>query len=118
VGEAYYQATLNNVNAAFSGQRVSYETTIDFPEAGTRWLMVSYTPDVGESGHVQGIFIAAYDITERKQAEAQLAEQLDELRRWHEATLGREARVLDLKREVNELLAQTGQPPRYLSAED
>jgi PAS domain S-box-containing protein len=242
VGEAYYQATLNNVNAAFSGQRVSYETTIDFPEIGTRWLAVSYTPDVDELGHVQGIFIAAYDITERKQAEealresearfstvfhtspigisitrlvdgqyidvneafldlfgyareealsqtslqlqtwafpedrdkvvktlreqgqvrgmeaqlrrktgeirtglfsadvmdiagesyilvllqditerkqaeAQLAEQLDELRRWHAATLGRETRILELKREVNELLAQAGQPPRYPSAE-
>jgi hypothetical protein len=58
------------------------------------------------------------DITERKQAEAQLNEQLDELRRWHRATLGREMRILDLKREVNELLAQAGQPPCYPSVED
>ena len=57
------------------------------------------------------------DITERKQAEAQLTEQLNELRRWYNATLGRETRILDLKREVNELLAQAGQPPRYASAE-
>jgi PAS domain S-box-containing protein len=69
VGEAYYQATLNNANAAFSGQHVSYETTIDLPEIGTRWLTVSYTPDVEEPCNVKGIFIAAYDITERKQAE-------------------------------------------------
>jgi Cu+-exporting ATPase len=53
------------------------------------------------------------DITERKRAEAQLTEQLDELRRWHDITLGREARILDLKREVNELMAQTGRPPHY-----
>ena len=57
------------------------------------------------------------DITERRQAEEQLNEQLDELRRWHKSTLGREMRVLDLKREVNELLAQTGLPPRYHSPE-
>jgi PAS domain S-box-containing protein len=56
------------------------------------------------------------DITERKQAEARMAEQLDELRRWHAATLGREGRVLELKKEVNELLAKAGQPPRYASA--
>ncbi|MDD5301237.1 MAG: PAS domain S-box protein [Gallionella sp.] len=55
---------------------------------------------------------------ERKQAENQLAEQLDELRRWHDATLGREMRVLELKKEVNELLEQAGQPPRYRSAEE
>lgn len=57
------------------------------------------------------------DISERKQAEARLAEQVDELRRWHEVTLGREGRILDLKHEVNELLGQSGQPPRYPSAE-
>jgi hypothetical protein len=60
----------------------------------------------------------ARDIAERKRAEAQLGEQLDELRRWHQVTLGRETRILDLKREVNELLAQAGRPPRYPSAED
>ena len=57
------------------------------------------------------------DIAARQQAEAQLNTQLNELRRWHRATLGREKRILDLKREVNELLAQAGQPPRYPSAE-
>jgi hypothetical protein len=31
--------------------------------------------------------------------------------------LGRETRILDLKREVNELLGQAGKPPRYPSAE-
>ena len=56
------------------------------------------------------------DITDRKRAESKLNEQLDELRRWHEITLGRETRILELKREVNELLAKAGQPPRYESA--
>jgi PAS domain S-box-containing protein len=53
------------------------------------------------------------DITERKQAEDEIRNQLNELQRWHEAMLGREERVLDLKSEVNELLARQGQPPRY-----
>jgi GAF domain-containing protein/DNA-binding response OmpR family regulator len=53
----------------------------------------------------------------RKLAESKLAEQFEELRRWHDATLGREMRTIELKREVNELLGQAGQPPRYPSAE-
>ncbi len=57
------------------------------------------------------------DITERKQAEAQLEEQIAELHRWREATLGREMRVLDLKQEVNDLLRRLGEPIRYPSAE-
>ncbi len=57
------------------------------------------------------------DISARKQSEAKLVEQLHELRRWHEATSGREERILSIKHEVNELLAKAGQPPRYPSAE-
>lgn len=57
------------------------------------------------------------DITGRKEAEARLAGQLDELRRWHDALLDRESRTLELKQEVNQLLAATGQPVRYPSAE-
>ena len=68
----------------------------------------------GRSVHIAAI----RDITERERAEARMAEQLNELRRWHDATLGREGRILELKREVNALLANAGQPPRYPSASD
>lgn len=52
-----------------------------------------------------------------KQKESMLLEQLDELRRWHDITSGREGRILELKHEVNEILGRVGQPPRYPSAE-
>ncbi len=65
-----------------------------------------------------------HDVTDRKAAEAALREsqaalaaQLDELRRWHAVTLGRETRVLELKAEVNRLLVAAGQSPRYSSVE-
>ncbi len=57
------------------------------------------------------------DITDRRRAESLLVEQIDELQRWQNATVGRENRVLELKHEVNELLGKAGQPPRYPSAE-
>jgi len=67
-----------------------------------------------EIGESSGAFIAIIqDITSRKQTEAAIQAQLEELRRWHKATLGRETRVLELKQEVNELLARVGEPPRY-----
>jgi PAS domain S-box-containing protein len=64
-------------------------------------------------------YLAGYsiDITERKKAESQLTEQIAELQRWHNITLCREGRVLELKREVNELLRMANQPLRYPSAE-
>jgi len=63
----------------------------------------------------EDIAVHAQDITERKQTEMRMSEQLNELKRWQKATLGREGRILELKREVNELLTQMGQPPRYHS---
>jgi len=44
---------------------------------------------------------------------AALTGQLEELRRRHDTTMGREARVLELEHEVNDLLGQAGLPPRY-----
>jgi PAS domain S-box-containing protein len=62
------------------------------------------------------LYSIVHDITERKRMEARVAEQLDELRRWHSATLGRESRILELKAEVNELCVAAGMPPRYPEA--
>jgi PAS domain S-box-containing protein len=61
--------------------------------------------------------IVSTDITERRQREAKLKEQVDELNRWHQVTLGRENRVMELKREINDLLQQMGKPPKYSSIE-
>ena len=54
-----------------------------------------------------------HDVTDIKEAELRLHERLAELRRWQELMLGREERVMELKREVNGLLAERGLPARY-----
>lgn len=38
---------------------------------------------------------------------------LEELSRWHQATLGRESRILELKSEINGLLTKMGMAQRY-----
>lgn len=67
---------------------------------------------------VKGIILSLRDMTERIQAEEEMARQMEELRRWHEVTLGREGRIVELKCEVNELSARLGQPPPYTAATD
>jgi PAS domain S-box-containing protein len=59
-----------------------------------------------------------YDITDHKHAAQQAQSQLNELNRWHQVTLGREMRILELKREINELLQRNGEPPRYTETAD
>ena len=48
----------------------------------------------------------------RRRAEELVAAN-DELTRFNRVTLGRELRIIELKKQVNELRAQLGQPPRY-----
>lgn len=80
-----------------------------------RWGLVVGRLIRGEDGQPERIVGIDLDITERKAAEEKLAAQLRELQRWHDATLGREGRILELKRQVNELLARAGEPLRYSS---
>jgi PAS domain S-box-containing protein len=82
----------------------------------SRWLLMTGRRMMVD-GHpfLVGIGI---DISDRKQAEAQMARQLDELRRWQAVTLGRESRVAELKREVNALTVRLGQKPPYGSVEE
>ena len=63
----------------------------------------------------EGISIYFQDITERKLMQEQLHQRLAELTRWQEVMLGREDRVQELKKEINELLVGLGQPIRYPS---
>lgn len=71
----------------------------------TSWIIV---------GLVDGTSIGiGINLTEIRINELLLREQNEELRRWHAITLGREERVLELKDEINQLLAQAGLPARY-----
>ncbi len=66
-------------------------------------------------GDVLGVFAAARDITAQKKAEAELAERrarelerLAELERFQKLTVGRELKMIELKKEVEELKRKTG----------
>ncbi len=56
-------------------------------------------------------------VADLEAASRKLEQENAELRRWHKAVLAREGRVQELKQEVNRLLAEADQPPRYPSVE-
>ena len=89
---------------------------IDAYDGKTKTILNYSTPILDENGGLEGAIVVNLDITELKKAEEQLSAQLDELQRWNLATLGRENRILELKKEVNECLRQQGKPPKYQSA--
>jgi len=62
---------------------------------------------------IAGVVLTFIDVTERQQIEAALRERMDELTRFNNAAVGRESRMVELKREVNDLLSRLGEPSRY-----
>lgn len=62
---------------------------------------------------INGVVITFVDITARKEAEQQLRENMEELKRFNNAMVSRESRMIELKKEVNELSSRIGESPRY-----
>ena len=84
---------------------------------GTRVpVLLSVSALIDESRRIVGYLGIASDLTQRKRGEEQLRATMDELERFNRLMLKREERVLELKREVNELRAKAGLSPLYTSA--
>ncbi len=110
-----------NIQLAFESPDPDYSTRIETRiltgKGEIVWVDVRFKIQKNVEGKTIRLSGINQDITDRKRKEAILAKQLEELHRWHESTLGREERILELKHETNQLLKQMGQPPRYPSAE-
>ncbi len=57
--------------------------------------------------------IQLVDITERKRAEERMNQYVKELEQFNRLAVNRELRMIELKREVNELCKRLGEEPRY-----
>ncbi len=78
------------------------------------WLTAAVVVD--EAKHVEMFAMTERDITERKKAEVALRATLatnEELTRFNAAMVDRELRMVELKKEVNELRGRAGLPPAY-----
>ncbi len=58
-------------------------------------------------------FEMAIDITEKRRAKEALAARMKELEDFNRLAVDRELRMIELKKEVNRLLAERGLPPKY-----
>jgi PAS domain S-box-containing protein len=84
---------------------------------GSRFpVLLSVTTLFAERGTITGYLGVASDLTDRKRDEEKLRTTLSELERFNRLMLNREERVLELKREINQLLAASGLPTAYPSA--
>jgi PAS domain S-box-containing protein len=78
LGEKAYQAVRPRVEAALSGQLVTFEEFIPYRGVGRRYVRVTYVPD-RQDGRVRGFFALIQDLTEHKRAEDEIRESRDKL---------------------------------------
>lgn len=76
-------------------------------------VQLSATLVKDETDEPPSIMASFVDITERKRAEEALKKKNEELERFNKLAVGRELRMIELKREINALFEQLGKEPGY-----
>src|ERR1017187_8869130 len=89
--------------------------TIRHPGGGLTDVLYNASVYNDAGGEVLGVFAAARDVTAQKRAESEVAKQrareldrLAELERFQKLTVGRELRMIELKKEIEDLRAAAG----------
>ncbi|MCM2374550.1 PAS domain S-box protein [Aporhodopirellula aestuarii] len=77
------------------------------------WTYSRAIPILDEHGEIIEWFGAASDVTHRKDAEDKLRTKHEELLRFNRAAVGREMRMIELKRQINELCQRLNEPKRF-----
>lgn len=80
---------------------------------GSRWFLARMQPYRTLEDHIAGVVLTFVDITQRRKDNETLQDQLQELARFSALAVGREHRMIELKKEINELYARLGEPRRY-----
>ncbi len=103
------------IDALYKLDRRKYEGdyTIRTKSGDTRVWEFSSAPLGPLSDGRRLVISMAMDVTERRQAETALQAKNEELLRFNQAAVGRELRMVELKRQVNELCRQMGKPAPY-----
>ncbi len=64
VGKALFEKALPHIEAVLAGQRQTFERTFEDPVLGSKHMLTTYIPDIGEEGEVAGFYVVAHDVTE------------------------------------------------------
>src|SRR5206468_11773112 len=96
------------------------EVLIERPDGSRVTVLVNIRPLKNDRGETIGAVNCFYDITGRKQAEEALRQshlelqaRAEELDRFNRIAVDRELRMVQLKKEVNELCRRGGEAARY-----
>ncbi len=84
-----------------------------FHKNGSKFFGSGSMVPLRERGAVKGYVTIIRDLTATKRAQDELRDHVDELTRFNAAAVGREERMIALKKEINALAARLGEAARY-----
>jgi PAS domain S-box-containing protein len=67
--DVFEQEIKPHLDRCLKGETVQYETLVDFPGTGNRWMRMEYTPFRDKDHQIVGVVSHGLDITERRHAE-------------------------------------------------
>jgi PAS domain S-box-containing protein len=109
------------IGKALAGEKTNdnVEFRVIVKDGRKLWAILNVKP-IYKDGKTDGALVVGHDITERKRAETEIQKYVNELRsaneeltRFNRNMVGRELRMIELKKEVNALCGQAGQLLRY-----
>jgi PAS domain S-box-containing protein len=90
----------------------NFEFRVQLPGKAMKWLLEKSIPEKLDDGTITWYGFTT-DITQQKQSEADLRKKMDELLLFQRLTVGRELKMIELKKEINELLKGSGKDEKY-----
>ncbi|WP_233149425.1 CHASE domain-containing protein [Herbaspirillum camelliae] len=76
VGPALFEKALPHIKGVLAGQQQIFECTFDDPLLGSRHMLMTYIPEIGDEDEVTGFYVVAHDVTEITHNRNQLSEAL------------------------------------------
>jgi two-component system CheB/CheR fusion protein len=77
------------------------------------WFLARIQPYRTLDDFIAGVVLTFVNVTDRRKATEVMRDQMTELERFNAAAVGRELRMIELKKEINELSTRHGEPARY-----
>jgi PAS domain S-box-containing protein len=108
---AKYQENL--IKVLKTGEPIEMEIVLTDLNDKDHNYAVTFIAERDSNGLINGAMAIGQDITERKHSELELREQMNEINRFNKLMLGREEKMIELKKEINLLLVKEGKPKKY-----
>lgn len=109
------EASRECVRCLLAGEKARYRLEKRYlrKDGTVLWTDLSTTLVRDQDGRPLHFITGIQDITQRKLAERQLLEKVEELQHFRDTVVERELVMIELKKEVNDLLRQLGRSEKY-----